>query len=80
MERELELIQKIDNLDRKIDRNHRQLLTGLIAIAAGIFAAALALAVGWSIRGAAFGCIGAGVVTLLIAPDLLRRKAYGGWR
>jgi hypothetical protein len=73
MDRELELIQKVDSLEQKTDRNHRLLLTGLSAISAGICAAALGLALGYSVRGAALGCIVAGVVTVLIG---LRRKAF----
>jgi len=73
MDQESELIQKVNALEQKIEKNHRQLLIAVSAVAAGILTAAFALASGSSVRGAALGCIGAGAIAALLGPQL---KAY----
>lgn len=64
MNQESELIQKVNALEQKIEKNHRQLLIAVSAVAAGIFAAALAVALGWDLRAAALGCMVAGAITV----------------
>jgi len=73
MDQENELIQKVNALEQKIEKNQRQLLIAVSAFAAGILAAVFALANGSSVRGAALACIVAGAVTALLGPQL---KAY----
>ena len=70
MDQESELIQKVNSLEQKIEKNQRQLLIAVSAFAAGILTAAIALASGSSVRGAALGCMVAGVVTALLGPQL----------
>ena len=74
MDQESELIQKVNALEQKIEKNQRQLLIAVSAFAAGILAAAFALASGYSVRGAALACIVAGAVTALLGPQLTAYK------
>jgi hypothetical protein len=82
MDQESELTQRINALEQKIEKNHKQSLIAVSTVAAGIFAAALAFALGWHVRSAALGCIVAAAVTAGASwdPTKIFQKVSGGWR